>query len=100
MKTFYALLFVASLGNVSAQPAFTWAKQMGGSSTNAGHSVAVDDSGNVYTRGSFWSTTDFDPGAGVFNLTPTGGQGGSFISKLNAAGNLVWAIQVGGPVAN
>ena len=100
MKIIYALLFFAGFGNVYAQPALTWAKQMGGSSTNSGHSVAVDDSGNVYTRGSFWSTTDFDPGPGVFNLTPPGGQGGSFICKLNAAGNFVWAVQFGGPVAN
>jgi Ca2+-binding RTX toxin-like protein len=41
----------------------------------------VDGSGNVYTTGYFWRTVDFDPGAGVIELTSAGGRD-VFVSKL------------------
>ena len=73
---------------------FVWARQMGGASSEWGWGVAVDDSGNVYTTGEFQGTVDFDPGAGVFNLTSAGGDD-IFVSKLDSAGNFVWAQQLG-----
>ncbi|HKR07092.1 MAG TPA: SBBP repeat-containing protein, partial [Bacteroidia bacterium] len=72
-----------------------WAKQMGGAASDVGKSIAVDGSGNVYTTGYFSGTADFDPGAGVFNLTSFGGND-IFISKLDLSGNFVWAKQLGG----
>jgi hypothetical protein len=64
-------------------------------------SIAVDASGNIYTTGWFNKTVDFDPGAGVYNLTTFGIykniiQADMFISKLDASGNFVWAKQIGG----
>jgi hypothetical protein len=67
---------------------------MGGTSPDAGYSIAIDASGNVYTTGFFYGTADFDPGAGTFNLT-TAGNGDIFISKLDSSGNFVWAKQMG-----
>jgi hypothetical protein len=61
---------------------FVWAKQMGGSSGDIGESIAVDAAGNVYTIGYFFFTADFDPGAGVFNLTPAGGYD-IFVHKMS-----------------
>ena len=52
-------------------------------------SMTIDIAGNIYTTGYFTGTVDFDPNAGVVNLTSSGG--GMFISKLDAFGNLVWA---------
>jgi gliding motility-associated-like protein len=72
-----------------------WAKQISGSAKSYGQSVAVDGSGNVYTMGSFLGTADFDPGAGVFIQTANNNNG-IFISKLDAAGNFVWANQLSG----
>jgi hypothetical protein len=72
-----------------------WAKQFGGSNNDQAHGVGVDSAGNVYTTGYFQNTADFDPGTGTFNLT-SAGSGDSFISKLDAAGNFVWAKQFGG----
>ena len=46
---------------------------MGGAANDLGQSLAVDDSGQAYLTGNFQGTTDFDPGAGVANLTSPGG---------------------------
>src|SRR5690606_1414173 len=73
---------------------FVWAKSMGGINWDYGYSVAVDVSGNVYTTGSFRETVDFDPGAGIYNLTSQGGTD-IFIQKLDADGNFVWANRMG-----
>jgi hypothetical protein len=72
-----------------------WVKQMGGTSYDAGSGIAVDAAGNVYTTGYFGGTADFDPGPDTFNLSSAGGPD-IFVSKLNSAGNSVWAKQMGG----
>jgi hypothetical protein len=72
-----------------------WAKQIGGDGITVPNAIAVDNSGNVYTTGFFYSTVDFDPGAGVSNLTAVG-YNDIFVSKLDNAGNYVWAKQFGG----
>lgn len=74
---------------------FVWARKMGGSSYDAGLSIAVDISGGLYTTGSFEGTIDFDPGAGTFNLT-SGGNQDIFISKVDSSGNFMWAENMGG----
>lgn len=74
---------------------FLWAKALGGTGSESGGHIAVDASGNVFSTGSFSGTADFDPNAGIYNLTSTGSTDG-FISKLNAAGNFVWAYKIGG----
>jgi len=75
---------------------FVWAIQMGESSYDAAYSIALDNFGNVYTTGYFKGTMDFDPGAGIFNLTAAPTANDIFISKLDAAGNFVWAKQMAG----
>ena len=97
MKKFYFLtLFSVLVGLstiVNAQaPNWVWAKKIGGTSfsNEIGNCIATDVSGNVYTAGNFGGTVDFDPGAGVYNLTATGSEG-IFISKLNSSGNFIWA---------
>jgi hypothetical protein len=72
-----------------------WAKSMGNTNDNNGNSIVTDAAGNSYTTGSFQGTVDFDPGTGIFNLTAIGGYD-AFILKLDAAGNFLWAKQVGG----
>ncbi len=70
---------------------FVWAKQF---AQNV-HSIAVDNSGNVLLTGTFKNTVDFDPGAGISNLTAFG-YDDVYILKLDNAGNFQWAKQVGG----
>ncbi len=74
---------------------FIWAKRMGGGSPDNGRSITVDNSGNVYTTGSFYGATDFDPGIGYFNLVSAGGDD-IFIQKLDSTGNFIWAKRMGG----
>ncbi len=87
-------IFVSKL---DASGNFVWAKQIGGASSDVAYSITVDALGNVYTTGAFAATADFDPGAGTFNLTSSGSGGTDiFVSKLDAGGNFVWAIGMGG----
>lgn len=73
---------------------FVWAKRMGGIYDDEGWGVFVDSAGNVYITGYFVDTVDFNPGAGVFNLTSEGSSD-IFISKLSSGGNFVWARAMG-----
>lgn len=73
---------------------FIWAKQLGGSTSDEGLSIAVDQANNILTTGFFNSTADFDPGVSTYTLA-SGGQKDIFISKLDAAGNFLWANKTG-----
>lgn len=79
----------------NADGELVWARSMGGSSSDMGRSIAVDGNGNVYTVGTFQGTVDFDPGPGTFELTSAGGSD-TFICKLDASGDLLWAKQLSG----
>lgn len=76
---------------------FIWARKIGGTDHDIGQSLAIDVAGNVYITGYFTGTVDFDPDAGIFNLTSVGGTYEDiFISKLDSTGNFVWAKAMGG----
>ncbi len=84
-------IFISKLDNDGN---FIWAKLLSGTGNDYSWAIAVDASGNVYTTGSFFGTTDFDPGSGTYDFTAAG-YGDIFISKLDASGNFVWAKQMG-----
>lgn len=73
---------------------FVWAKQLGGFGADYSFAIAVDGAGNAYTTGQFYGVADFDPGPTTYNLG-VGGHTGVFVSKLDTAGNFVWAKQLG-----
>ncbi len=79
---------------------FIWARQFASNSNSRcyGNSIKVDSTGNIYSIGIFTGTTDFNPGSSTFNLT-TPISWNVYISKLNAAGNFVWAKQIEGIVS-
>ncbi|MEO7962262.1 MAG: SBBP repeat-containing protein [Ginsengibacter sp.] len=99
-------LYLTSFGNANTRDLFvikldgdgnlTWARQMGGIDSDYGVSVAVDNSGNVYTAGNFSGTADFDPGIAAYNLNTLNGILNTFISKLDNSGNFIWAKQFAG----
>jgi hypothetical protein len=72
-----------------------WAKQLGGTGNDLGNLIKIDGKENIYTTGRFQSIADFDPGAGVNNLSSSGSDD-IYISKLDSAGNLIWAKPMGG----
>lgn len=84
--------FVANLFAQRAQ--LDWAKQMEGG-FDRGISLTTDDSGNVYTTGMFFNTTDFNPNSGNKALT-SNGRSDIFIQKLTSKGELSWALGIGG----
>lgn len=95
-RTILSMVCLASSLFINAQPtSLVWAKNMGGKSSASGNSIAIDATGNIYTTGSFSGTVDFNPGAGIFNLTASGDQD-AFISKTDVSGNFVWAVKIGG----
>ncbi|MCH8905209.1 MAG: SBBP repeat-containing protein, partial [Bacteroidetes bacterium] len=74
---------------------FVWAHSFGTIGGNTGWSVTVDSINHIYITGQFYSTVDFDPGAGVANLSSNGSTD-VFILKLDSAGNYIWARSFGG----
>ena len=89
--------FDVFISKLDASGAFLWAKNLGGMGTDRGTSITVDARGNVYTTGLFTGAGDFDPGPGVFILTPIfSGNSNIFISKLDASGAFLWAKSIGG----
>lgn len=90
----YSDIFISKL---DASGNFVWVRQLGGGTGEGGYAIALGDSGNVYSTGTFFGTVDFDPGPGSFPLSSPGEQE-IYISKLDASGNFVWAKQMGGEV--
>ena len=66
---------------------FIWAKKIGGSGYDVGHSLVIDSLKNLYIAGSFQGTVDFDPGLGIYNLISNGGFD-VFLLKLDSLGNI------------
>jgi len=91
-----SLFFSFCIKTNAQSPSYQWVKAIGGTSYDIGNAIAVDqETGNVYTTGVFSGTVDFDPGAGIFNLTSAGDHD-IFILKSNTNGHFVWAKSVGG----
>lgn len=72
---------------------FLWAKEIANAYPR---SITVDVIGNIYTTGDFSETTDFDPGPDIHQLIALGHFSSSFVQKLDASGNFLWATQPGG----
>jgi hypothetical protein len=99
---FYNSLFLASLlgggfslNVMSQQMPLEWAYTMPGAGGDAGKDIVTDVDGNVILISDFNGTVDFEPGAGITNLTSAGAQE-SAISKYDTDGNLIWAVRIGG----
>jgi len=89
------LLATVAFGLTTKAQSLEWAESMGGSSFDGGLDIVSDAAGNVYTTGYFTGTVDFDPGAGIHNLTAVNNND-IFIQKLDPSGNLIWAKSIGG----
>jgi hypothetical protein len=71
-------IFVAKYDSVGS---LSWARSMGSSATDMGNAIITDIMGDVYSTGLFKGICDFDPNAGVFNLTAISNQD-AYVQKL------------------
>jgi len=74
---------------------FVWAIRMGGTLWDYGTSIALDGSANVYVMGDQYTsgTVDFDPGAGVYNVSNIGDEA-NFIAQYDSSGNFSCAFTI------
>ncbi len=81
-------IFIAKM---DSEGNWLWAEGAGGSSTDVGYSISVDNDGDVYVTGYFEGTADF----GNISLSTEGAQD-IFVAKIDSSGNWVWAERAGG----
>ncbi len=86
-----ALCFAAL--NTNAQATYDWALNFGGtvnigSQADDARTVKTDNSGNVFIGGTFYGSTDFDPGPGN-QIRTSAGSGDGYIAKYDANGNFL-----------
>ena len=95
-KLLLSSAFFLSAFFTNAQAVQDWKNNLPSITTYSFERKVVSDSqGNVYIVGNYNGTaTDFDPGSGVFNMNSLSNN--MYIVKQNAAGNFVWAKQIGG----
>ncbi len=81
------------VSKLDAEGNFVWAKQTGGLFAMAlGMRLTLDSKENVITTGAHMiSGVDFNPGSGTYVLTSTSAGGDIFVSKLDSAGEFIWA---------
>jgi len=77
---------------------FIWAKSMLGTGNSYiwQPCLAIGDKNKILITGLFYGTVDFDPDSSTtFNLT-SNGEADVFISKIDAAGSMLWTKSFGG----
>jgi hypothetical protein len=89
--------FVVRLDNAGN---FVWAAGLYGNFTGYGKDIVVDGLLNVYSYGTFDGTMDFDPNPNNTINFSSGVNNSSYISKLDASGNYLWAGKLGGANSN
>lgn len=92
MKVLFSMIMtIISIGIYSQTPNWNWVKKGNGSNQDFGRGVTTDASGNVYTTGSFYSSSI---ALGAFTLTNKNNTGSTpdvFIAKYDIAGSALWA---------
>ncbi|NVO01626.1 MAG: T9SS type A sorting domain-containing protein [Bacteroidetes bacterium] len=85
------------ISKLDASGNFIFAKTLAasGMSVGIGYGITLDNHGNIYTSGQFSGTLNFDPNGGTQNIVALGGYS-IYVSKLDAAGNFIFAKQMGG----
>lgn len=83
----------------SQTPEFHSAYGFGALGYDNSNSMVKDVSNNILLTGTFSATIDFDPSAGVSNLSSVNGYDG-YVAKYNPIGGLIWTKKFGGTLDN
>jgi hypothetical protein len=73
---------------------YEWGHAFGDTGNDAARALTTDVENNVLVTGRFEERVDFDPGAGIANLTSNGAED-AFICKLTEDGEYIWAVHFG-----
>ena len=84
----------AYLAKYDSSGNYIWASTFGSVSDDIAYDLKTANDGSVYMVGVFQGVVDFDPGAGIYNLTSRGGED-IFVSKYNTNGDYQWAFNTG-----
>ncbi|MDP4844711.1 MAG: hypothetical protein NWR83_09615, partial [Salibacteraceae bacterium] len=85
------LVSVLFFSNAVKAQNFVWGQKMGSSNFDVGSDIDTDSSGNSVVVGTFYASTTID----AITLTASGSSDG-FVAKLDASGDAIWAIAIGG----
>lgn len=95
LAVYVLLISLCYTGEHLFSQTFQWASAYQGASDIFGQDVTTNAAGEVFSVGYFNGTADFDPSGGTLNLTASGGSQDMYVTKLDALGNLIWAINLG-----
>jgi hypothetical protein len=85
-------IFIAKF---NASGVVQWVQSAGGNSFDAGYSIAIDTSDNVFVTGLYQETADFD---GISLISA--GNRDIFIAKYNSSGTVQWVQSAGGTLSD
>lgn len=85
----------AYIARLSPAGAYRWGRAWGGASPQVVFDVDVQPSGNIVSSGRWYSTVDFDPGAGSDSRT-SAGFSDCFISQFSGTGSWIKTATWGG----
>ena len=85
-------IFVAKL---NSNGNWLWATQAGGGGYDYGEAIAIDNYGNSYVKGLFHYTATF----GQHSLNAYGYDYNTFVAKIDATGNWLWATKAYGGIS-
>lgn len=91
MKNVFTLIIFIVVFQSSFAQTYNWAIGAGGGGEDRGFGIATDNAGNVYTTGQFRNTATF----GNISVISAGVED-VFVSKQDAAGNVLWVFKGGG----
>lgn len=97
MKNIVLFIWVLITFNIQCQqPSLDWGTYLGSNGIDQSFGIIIDNNENVLTCGNFAGSTDFNPSATSYMLSPVGSSHGAYVQKLDPNGNFIWAVGYSG----